>query len=53
MDLFKLVGSVFVETDKANESLSKTDEKAKKTGLGKTLKTMGCVVDNMAASFKV
>lgn len=32
MDLFKLVGSVFVETDKANESLSKTDEKAKKTG---------------------
>lgn len=32
MDLFKLVGSVFVETDKANESLQKTDEKAKKTG---------------------
>lgn len=32
MDLFKLVGSVFVETDKANESLAKTDEKAKKTG---------------------
>ena len=32
MDLFKLVGSVFVETDQANESLSKTDEKAKKTG---------------------
>ena len=33
MDLFRLVGSVFVETDKANESLSKTDEKAKKTGI--------------------
>lgn len=32
MDLFKLVGSVFVETDKANDSLAKTDEKAKKTG---------------------
>lgn len=32
MDLFRLVGSVFVETDKANDSLQKTDEKAKKTG---------------------
>ena len=32
MDLFKLVGSVFIDTDKANESLQKTDEKAKKTG---------------------
>lgn len=32
MDLFKLVGSVFVDTDKANESLAKTDEKAKETG---------------------
>lgn len=28
MDIFKLVGSVFVDTDKANESLKKTDEKA-------------------------
>ena len=32
MDLFKLVGSVFIDTDKANESLAKTDEKAEKTG---------------------
>lgn len=32
MDLFKLVGSVFIDTDKANDSLQKTDEKAKKTG---------------------
>lgn len=32
MDLFKLVGSVFVDTEKANDSLAKTDEKAKKTG---------------------
>lgn len=32
MDLFKLVGSVFVDTDQANDSLQKTDEKAKKTG---------------------
>ena len=28
MELFKLVGSVFVDTDKANDSLSKTDKKA-------------------------
>jgi len=32
LDLFKLVGSVFIDTDKANESLAKTDEKAEKTG---------------------
>lgn len=32
MDLFKLVGSVFIDTDKANDSLQKTDEKAKTTG---------------------
>ena len=32
MDLFKLVGSVFIDTDKANDSLAKTDEKAEKTG---------------------
>lgn len=35
MDIFKLVGSVFVDTDKANESLSKTDKKA--SGVGSTL----------------
>lgn len=33
MEIFKLFGSVFVDTDKANESLSKTDKKAE--GLGK------------------
>lgn len=32
MDLFKLVGSVFVDTEAANDSLSKTDKKAQKTG---------------------
>jgi len=32
MNLFKLVGSVFVDTEDANKSLSKTDDKAKKTG---------------------
>lgn len=35
MDIFKLVGSVFVDTDKANDSLAKTDKKA--LGLGSTL----------------
>lgn len=39
MDIFKLVGSVFVDTAAANESLAKTDEKAEGTGL--TLKGMG------------
>ena len=32
MDLFKLVGSVFVDTQGANDSLQKTDKKAKETG---------------------
>lgn len=34
-DLFKLAGSIFIDTDKANESLSKTDKKAQ--NFGKTL----------------
>lgn len=33
MDLFKLVGSVFVDTQGANDSLAKTDKKAKETGV--------------------
>lgn len=33
MDLFKLVGSIFIDNEKANESLAKTDEKAEKTGM--------------------
>lgn len=32
MDIFKLVGSVFIDTDKANDSLSKVDKKAEGTG---------------------
>lgn len=32
MEIFKLFGSVFVDTEKANESLSKTDDKAKSVG---------------------
>lgn len=35
MDIFKLVGSVFIDTDEANKSLSKTDDKA--GGLANTL----------------
>lgn len=35
LEIFKLVGSVFVDTEKANDSLAKTDKKAE--GLGKTL----------------
>ena len=31
-NLFKLVGSIYVDTDKANESLSKTDQKAEGVG---------------------
>lgn len=33
-DIFKLVGSIFVDTDKANDSLQKTDKKAQ--GVGET-----------------
>lgn len=32
MDIFKLVGSIFIDTEKADDSLAKTDEKAQKTG---------------------
>lgn len=32
MDIFKLVGSIFVDNEEANKSISKTDEKAQKTG---------------------
>lgn len=32
MDIFKLVGSVFVDTEEANKSLAKTDEKANSVG---------------------
>ena len=33
LEIFRLVGSVFVDTDKANESLKKTDKNAE--GIGK------------------
>ena len=35
LEIFRLIGSVFVDTDKAEESLKKTDKQA--DGLGKTL----------------
>jgi hypothetical protein len=34
LEIFKLFGSIYVDNDKANESLSKTDKKAE--GVGKT-----------------
>lgn len=41
--LFKLVGSIFVDNDEANKSISKTDEKAGKLGqtFGKAAKGVG------------
>ena len=33
MDIFKLVGSVFIDTNEAQDSLAKVDEKAEKTGI--------------------
>lgn len=56
MDLFKLVGSVFIDTDAANDSLAKTDEKAQKTGTtfkevaGKAAKVGSAVVGASAAA---
>jgi hypothetical protein len=35
VEIFKLIGSIFVDTDEADKSLAKTDEKAE--GVGKTL----------------
>lgn len=32
MEIFKLVGSIFVDNEKANQSIAKTDEKAQGTG---------------------
>lgn len=46
MNIFKLVGSVFVDTDEANKSLAKTDEKAQ--GLGSTLQAAGKTVGKAA-----
>ena len=39
MEIFKLVGSIFIDTDKANDSLQKTDKKA--STVGETLGKVG------------
>lgn len=39
MEIFKLVGSIFIDTDKANDSLQKTDKKA--STVGQTLGKVG------------
>lgn len=43
VDLFKLVGTIFIDTDKANQSLQKTDDKASSFGetIGKVGKGVG------------
>ena len=45
LEIFKLVGSVFVDTDKANDSLQKVDKKASSVaeGFGKAGKAIGAV----------
>jgi len=45
LEIFKLVGSVFVDTDKANDSLQKVDKNASKVaeGFGKAGKVVGAV----------
>lgn len=52
MDIFKLVGSVFVDTDNANKSLSKTGDEAEKTSgkLGKIAGTAGKVALGVGAA---
>lgn len=47
LEIFRLVGSVFVDTDKANESLKKTDKNA--AGLGTTLVNGAKAVGKFAA----
>lgn len=49
MNLFKLVGSIFIDTDEANDSLAKTDKQAQTTGqklaaAGKTVAKVGTAV---------
>lgn len=55
MDIFKLVGSVFVDTDEANNSLQKTDKKAFDVGntlasVGKTAGAVGAAVVGATAA---
>lgn len=56
MDLFKLVGSIFIDNEKANDSLAKTDDKAQKVGTsfkdvaGKAGKAGAAIVGASAAA---
>ena len=55
MDLFKLVGSIFVDNEQANNSLAKTDKEANKVGTsfkdvaGKTAKACTAMVTGASA----
>lgn len=52
LEIFKLVGSVFVDTDKANDSLQKVDKNAGKVaeGFGKAGKVIGAVGATIGAA---
>lgn len=52
LEIFKLVGSVFVDTDKANDSLQKVDKNAGKVaeGFGKAGKVIGTVGATIGAA---
>ena len=48
LEIFKLVGSIFIDTDKANESLQKTDKKA--TNFAQNMGKVGQVAAGAAAA---
>ena len=48
LEIFKLVGSIFIDTDKANESLAKTDKKA--TSVAEGFSNAGKVAAGAAAA---
>ena len=52
LEIFKLVGSIFVDTDKANDSLQKVDKNAGKVaeGFGKAGKVIGAVGATIGAA---
>lgn len=50
LEIFKLVGSIFIDTDKANESLQKTDKKA--TNFAENMGKAGKVAAGAAAAIR-
>lgn len=48
MEIFKLVGSIFVDTEKANESMKKSEDKA--SSLGGTIANIGAKAAQMGAA---